>query len=146
MKQYLSNFLTWLILFIVITELSRLAYNHLYFPLMIPDTGEMNYGNILLDFIMLGFQFLLFGAAGFAIAWKLNSKLISVAVAMSLGLFWLAVEIATAIPWFQLIPSHPTMYDHVLAFTGTIIPASSAAIGSYWYCYSTKTGDSQHPT
>ncbi len=133
MKHKLITSILWFTLLIVVIELNTFLYNLIFFPIHDPVTDTYNFGSKLDDIIMLSITAITFGLAGFAIAWRMRKKYSSMVAAMSIGVMGLSIEIGLRFPWFQLMPSHPSIYDHLLAFFGSLTPPLSGAIGAMIY-------------
>lgn len=131
MKHKIITNVLWIILFLLTSEAYTLAYNFLYMPIFDPSTNEINFGSRYHDLAMLIITTVLFSFAGAIMAWRMKGTIISIISAMFIGITWLSLEIATRIPWFQLMPSHPTAYDHLLAFIGSASPPIACACGAY---------------
>lgn len=138
MKHLLGTCALWVLLLLLTLEINNAAYN-LFLPIFDPATSKLEYGNPIPDLLLLSVNFLTFATAGAIMAWWMKGKILSIAVAMAIGSVGLALEIATSFPWFQLMPSHPTSYDHIVAFIGAATPPIAGASGAYLYCRNNAT-------
>lgn len=133
MKNNFLTFLIWLFLLFSANEVTRLAYNFIYYPLINPLSGAINYGSLFPDILLLLIYFIVFTFCGYIISWQMKGSNKSIVLAIFIGVASLAIEISIHIPWFQLKPSHPVTYDYFLAFIGSLTPALAGAIGNQLY-------------
>ena len=133
MSRHLATFALWLLLLFIADQLFTWAYNFVYFPLIDPATNSVRYGEPIPDLILLSTSVLIFAAAGALLAWRMGGGLLPIVLGMGLGCAWLAGEIAMRIPWFQLMPSHPSTYDRLMAFFGALSAPVAGAIGAYLF-------------
>ena len=130
MKRISINIILWLLLVLLTTEANIHAYNYVFID---PMTNEYNFGNRFHDLALLILTSLIFVISGVIMSWRLQSKNISILIAITIGIFSLSLNNAVHLPWFQLMSSHPQIYERFLAFVGGVIPGLSCACGAYLY-------------
>ena len=133
MKNKLITSSLWLALIFVTNAITTVAYNYIYFPLIDPSDLSIEYGSPIPDLLLLVIYVIIYVIAGIIIAWRMKGVSLALVLAIILGAVGLAIELALRIPWFQLMPSHPSSYDHALAFIGSLTPPLSAGLGAFLY-------------
>ena len=130
MRSILLRLVAWLLLLAILAEANWFAHSLFFAEPIDVATGLLKLGTAWTDFLLLVTCFASFFLGGFALCWVMGGDVSAVPSAMALGCVWVAADIALRFPWYQLLPSHPAAYDHMVAFLGAICAPVAAALGS----------------
>lgn len=133
MKKIFITFTLSILLIFIASEVNAFAYNFMFMPIIDPESGKMNLGSPLNDFAVLAVSIITFILIGLALAFLIKKKHVSIITAMSVGIVSISLELSLSLPWFLLMPSHPALYDHILAFIGFINAPFACALGAFLY-------------
>ena len=134
MRTPLVPAVLWLLLFVLVWEVNRYAYGAVLFAMVEGDRVLGHVGSGWSAAFLLGACFASFFCAGIAQAWCMRSVSGAIPIAMALGSAWVAADVSLRIPWYQLLPSHPTGCDHLVAFVGALCAPVASALGAVTYC------------
>jgi hypothetical protein len=133
MSKLFASVGVWLLLFVVVTGLNSAAYGFVIGQVVDLETGQLNLGTGWSDSVLLGTCFVSFLLAGFAIALHMRGAALAIPWAMALGSVWVASQIACHFPWYQMWPSHPSLYDRLIALLGALCAPVASTIGAVIY-------------
>jgi len=129
MKSYSITSTIFLLLVYAATEINITAFNIIFYSNVDPSGLPVFYGNPWFEALFLITSLATFGIAGWIIAWRICNRFYSVISAVLIGTLALGVEYSLSVPWFLLMPSHPDIFDRVIAFLGPSIPPIAGIVG-----------------
>ncbi|MDH5389073.1 MAG: hypothetical protein OEY06_11580 [Gammaproteobacteria bacterium] len=133
MKKTIITIITWALLILLTSEITRLSFNQIYFPFIDPENTSYDEGPIPY-LMLLSIYIISFSLAGYIMSWQMKDFEKSISISMSIGVVWLALEATFYVPVFFLMPNHPLMHDYIFTFIGALTPPLFCSFGSYLYC------------
>ncbi len=129
MKKYSITSAIFLFLVYAATEINISAFNIIFYSKVDSSGLPEFYGNSWFEALFFITSLSTFGIAGWLIAWRVRDRFYSVILAVLIATLALGLEYSFSVPWYLLMPSHPDIFDRVIAFLGPSIPPIAGIVG-----------------
>ena len=122
-------------LLLIASEINRYTYAYIFHPLVIPDNPSYMHNSEIPYVIMSAIQLVLFTILGFLLSFRIKDISLIFLATISLGLFYIAIELSLGFPWFFKMTSHPNYHSAITTFVSTLSAPIGSIFGAYIYYY-----------